>query len=90
MLGYELELCLADADGKPSKNNTQIIEAANNPLFTTELAKFNMEINGNPFPYRGDVFNRVEADLDMLYATGRGRGENASMPASRCSAYSRA
>ena len=66
-LGYELELCLADVDGNPSRNNVAIIEATGNPLFTTELAKFNMEINGNPFAYRGDVFERVSADLESLY-----------------------
>ncbi|MGD2172511.1 MAG: glutamate-cysteine ligase family protein [Gammaproteobacteria bacterium] len=66
-LGYELELCLADIDGNPSRNNIEIIKATGNPLFTSELAKFNMEINGNPFSYRGDVFNRVEADLEDLY-----------------------
>ena len=67
MLGYELELCLADASGNPSKNNIDIINATGNKLFTSELAKFNMEINGNPFPYAGDIFNRVEADLNSLY-----------------------
>ena len=67
MLGYELELCLADGSGNPSKNNIEIIDATKNPLFTSELAKFNMEINGNPFPYRGDIFNRVEADLNDLF-----------------------
>ncbi|MDH3858855.1 MAG: hypothetical protein OEV07_12755 [Gammaproteobacteria bacterium] len=66
-LGYELELCLADAVGNPSRNNIEIIDATGNPLFTSELAKFNMEINGNPFPYETDVFNRVEADLKMLF-----------------------
>ena len=67
VLGYELELCLADDNGNPSNNNIDIIEATANPLFTSELAKFNMEINGNPFPYRGDIFNRVEADLNDLF-----------------------
>jgi len=66
-LGYELELCLADTDGHPSKNNIEIIEATGNPLFTSELAKFNLEINGNPFPYETSVFNRVEADLNDLF-----------------------
>ena len=66
-LGYELELCLADSEGNPSRNNVDIIEAAGNPLFTTELARFNMEINGNPFPYRDDVFSLVEKDLAELY-----------------------
>ncbi|MCP4332828.1 MAG: hypothetical protein GY785_09250 [Gammaproteobacteria bacterium] len=67
MLGYELELCLADRDGNPSKINTQVIDAARNPLFTTELARFNMEINGNPFPYEANVFNLIESDLTELY-----------------------
>jgi gamma-glutamyl:cysteine ligase YbdK (ATP-grasp superfamily) len=67
LLGYELELCLADRSGNPSRINTNVINAASNPLFTTELARFNMEINGNVFPYQGDVFNQIEADLAALY-----------------------
>ena len=67
-LGYELELCLADADGNPSRINTQVIEAAANPMFTTELARFNMEINGNVFAYEADVFDRIEKDLAALFA----------------------
>ena len=67
-LGYELELCLADAEGNPSDNNIDIIEATGNKLFTSELARFNMEINGNPFTYADDVFNRVENDLDDLFS----------------------
>ncbi|MDH3390112.1 MAG: hypothetical protein OEN02_19670 [Gammaproteobacteria bacterium] len=67
MLGYELELCLADAKGHPSRNNIDIIKATGNKLFTSELARFNMEINGNPFPCTGDVFDRIEADLRELF-----------------------
>ena len=67
MLGYELELCLADESGNPSKTNTRVIDATGNPLFTTELARFNMEINGNVFPYRGDVFSQIETDLAALF-----------------------
>jgi len=67
MLGYELELCLADDSGNPSKINTRVIDAIGNPLFTTELARFNMEINGNVFPYRGNVFGEIETDLAALF-----------------------
>ena len=67
LLGYELELCLADPDGNPSRINTSVIDAAKNPLFTTELARFNMEINGNVFPFQGDVFQLIEADLATLF-----------------------
>ncbi len=66
-LGYELELCLADDSGNPSKINTRVIDAIGNPLFTTELARFNMEINGNVFPYRGNVFGEIETDLAALF-----------------------
>ena len=55
MLGYELELCLADQQGYPSCVNTEVIEATGNPAFTVELAKFNMEINGAPFHYQKNV-----------------------------------
>ena len=67
LLGYELELCLADADGQPGCVNTDVIDSAGNPLFTTELARFNMEINGNVFAYRDDVFTQIETDLEALY-----------------------
>jgi hypothetical protein len=67
LLGYELELCLADRNGNPSRINTSVLDAANNPLFTTELARFNMEINGNVFPFQGNVFHQIEADLAQLY-----------------------
>ena len=66
-LGYELELCLADRQGNPSKHNTRVIETAANPLFTSELAKFNLELNGNPFAYQADVFDRIEQDLKDLF-----------------------
>jgi gamma-glutamyl:cysteine ligase YbdK (ATP-grasp superfamily) len=67
LLGYELELCLADGNGNPSRINTSVLDAASNPLFTTELARFNMEINGNVFPFQDNVFHQIEADLAALY-----------------------
>jgi len=66
-LGYELELCLVDKNGQPSKLNHEVIEQAKNPLLTTELAKFNLEINGHPFDLCADVFDFIETDLSDLY-----------------------
>jgi len=76
LLGYELELCLADRSGNPSRINTDVIDAINNPLFTTELARFNMEINGNVFRYEGNVFSQIEADLDALYQQAEDAARN--------------
>lgn len=66
-LGYELELCLIDDNGQPCKVNHEVIDEAKNPLLTTELAKFNLEINGNPFDVSTDVFDLIETDLIDLY-----------------------
>ena len=67
-LGYELELCLLDEDGAPSPCNQQVLEKAANPLFTYELAKFNLEINGNAFDICSDVFCKIDRDLSSLYS----------------------
>ena len=67
-LGYELELCLLDDNGAPAPCNRQVLEQAANPLFTYELAKFNLEINGNAFDVCADVFGKIDADLNILYS----------------------
>ncbi len=66
-LGYELELCLVDAQGQPCKINQQVLDKADNPLFTMELAKFNLEINGNPFDVDAEVLSHMDRDLADLY-----------------------
>ncbi len=65
--GYELELCLLDQQGNPAPFNQQILDHANNPLFTYELAKFNLEINGNCFVLSPGLFNKMYHDLKNLY-----------------------
>ena len=66
-LGYELELCLLNPDGTPAPANKQILEKADNPLFTYELAKYNLEINGNAFDLSPEVFSQISKDLAVLY-----------------------
>ena len=66
-LGYELELCLVDAQGQPRKINQQVLDKANNPLFTMELAKFNLEINGHTFDVGADVLSLIDKDLSDLF-----------------------
>ena len=66
-LGYELELCLVDADGQPCRINQQVLDHADNPLFALELAKFNLEINGRPYDVGADVLSKIDQDLSDLY-----------------------
>jgi gamma-glutamyl:cysteine ligase YbdK (ATP-grasp superfamily) len=66
-LGYELELCLVDENGCPVACNQQVLDAAQNHLFTYELAQFNLEINGNCFDLSPSLFDRIDQDLNALY-----------------------
>ncbi len=67
-LGYELELCLLNARGEPSACNQQVLEQAANPHFTVELARFNLEINGNAFDVSDTVLAQLDQDLTDLHA----------------------
>lgn len=66
-LGYELELCLLDQQGNPAGLNAQVLEKADNPLFTYELASYNLEINGNAFALTPNIFDHMQLDLDSLF-----------------------
>lgn len=70
-LGYELELCLIDSKGQPAPLNQPLLEEANNPLFTHELAKYNLEINGNAFELCPSVFAQISHDLSALYTEAK-------------------
>jgi len=66
-LGYELELCLLDGSGAPAPCNQQVLEKADNPLLTQELARFNLEINGQAFAIHSGVMADIQNNLGKLY-----------------------
>ncbi len=61
-IGAEQEICLVDDHGKPSATCLEVLEALNNEKFTTELARFNVECNLEPQPFKGDCFSKLEAE----------------------------
>ncbi|MCB0806783.1 MAG: hypothetical protein KDC05_13370, partial [Bacteroidales bacterium] len=63
-IGAEQELCLVDRNWKPAPLNLEILEKANNPSLTNELARFNLEINLLPKIFRGSCFSDLEKELD--------------------------
>jgi len=65
-IGAEQEFCLVSKDWRPSKNAAIVLEAINDPHFTTELAKYNLEINLDPLELKGDCFSIMESQLDRL------------------------
>lgn len=65
-IGAEQEFCLISKNWRPQKNAQKILKALNDNHFTTELARFNLEINLDPFELKGDCFDAVEKQLRTL------------------------
>ncbi len=62
-IGAEQELCIVDSHYKPAFNNIDILNTAKNPYFTSEIAKFNLEINVEPLLLEKNCFSSLEKDL---------------------------
>ncbi len=70
-IGAEQELFLVDRAWRPAPFAMEILAAIDDPHFTTELARFNLEINLDPLPFGGDCLRRLEGDLAGLLAKVR-------------------
>lgn len=65
-IGAEQELCLIDDEGNPSLKGPAILTAVKDEHFTTEIGKFNLEINLDPFELRSDCLRNTERQLMHL------------------------
>ena len=65
-IGAEQEFCLVDSFYKPSKIGPRILDMINEPHFTTELARFNLEMNLDPLELKAGCFDNMEASLTGL------------------------
>jgi CBS domain-containing protein len=65
-IGAEQEFCIVDKYFKPSSNAPDILQKIDNPHFTSELARYNLEINLDPFELKGDCFKKMESQLKKL------------------------
>lgn len=70
-IGAEQELCLIDSYFKPSPNSMDVLDRSMNPLFTSELAKFNIEINTEPLHFTADCFSNLHQQLAGLISEMR-------------------
>lgn len=52
MVGMEVEFNLIDPSGEPALRNAEVLEAIDDPSFTSELGRFNVEINTDPVRLR--------------------------------------
>ena len=65
-IGAEQELCLLNREYRPFGVSLKLLEAINDPHFTTELASYNIEINLDPFELKGNCFSTIEEQLRGL------------------------
>lgn len=65
-IGAEQEICLVDENFKPAPVSMEILEQLDNPHFTTELARFNIEANLSPQPFKGNCFSALEQEIQKL------------------------
>jgi len=65
-VGAEQEFCIVDKYFKPSRNAPEILQKIDNPQFTSELARYNLEINLDPFELKGNCFKKMESQLKSL------------------------
>lgn len=65
--GIEIEAWLVDDAMRPAPINKHFLETLADPLVSTELAKFNIEINCHPVPLSGDVFSHLFEQLQTTW-----------------------
>ena len=63
-VGAEQEFFLVDRSGRPALVALELLERLDDPLFTTELGLFNLELNLAPVEFAPDCLSRFEAELD--------------------------
>ncbi|EST22904.1 glutamate--cysteine ligase [Streptomycetaceae bacterium MP113-05] len=68
LMGLEIELNLADADGLPRMMNAEVLERIGSRDFQTELGQFNLEANIVPHRMAGRVFDQLSEELRTALA----------------------
>lgn len=63
LMGLEIELNLADADGMPRMKNAQVLDRIASQDFQKELGQFNLEVNILPHQLSGRVFDQLAEEL---------------------------
>jgi CBS domain-containing protein len=70
-IGAEQEMFLVDRARNPSPSVMDVLEAADDPRLTTELARFNLEANLSPRVFSGGCLGDLHDELNELLAISR-------------------
>lgn len=75
-IGAEQEFCLVTDKWRPSMISQEVLKSIDDDHFTTELARYNLEINLDPTELRGKCFSKVEDELRLLLAKAKSAAES--------------
>ena len=70
-IGAEQEFCLVNEHWEPSNQAVEVLEAIDEPHFTPELTRYNLEINLDPRPLTGNCFSDMHRQLNDLLDHGQ-------------------
>jgi CBS domain-containing protein len=70
-IGAEQEMFLVDHAGAAAPVAMDVLQTANDPRLTTELAKFNLEANLSPQDFGGACLSKLEAEINDVVASAR-------------------
>ncbi len=65
-IGAEQEFCIVTDDYFPNKNCIDILETINDSHFTTEIGRYDLEINSDPLLLKGNCFSQLHNQLQDL------------------------
>lgn len=65
-IGAEQEFCITKKDFFPNNNSVELLEAINDAHFTTEIGKYNLEINSDPLELKNDCFSQLHLQFEGL------------------------
>src|ERR1700682_4893273 len=65
-IGAEQEMFLVDRNMQPAPISLKVLDHANDPRLTTEIARFNLEANLTPLPLAGRSFRLLQQELEEL------------------------
>src|SRR5262245_4098857 len=75
-VGAEQEMFLIDRAFHPAPVAMEMLEALHDRHFTTELGRFNLELNLDPLLYGGDCLSQMESQLETLVDKARRTAAN--------------
>ena len=75
-IGAEQEFCIVTDNWRPSTRADEVLAAVDDPHFTTELARYNLEINLDPFELNATAFDKMEAQLRDLLGKARTKAQS--------------